>query len=371
METMKCDNQGPIESPTRTLIAGDYVIPEGFSAEINIEGRIVVVRQKESEDERIRKALIQFLRDYPHLPNGKYSRSDFFAWLEKQKEQQPVPALDRGDEIILKAICEELKYAPGWVERIEGWYSLAKDAQQHAEWSEEDEKIRSAILLMMKVPRKEIFEARGITKEQVLDWLERQKKTEGDHFAKSGHGCQATAPPWDPETEHQCDCEHVGCHINNCRRWCRRYMAEIPYTNCGPACSGYSHKNTGGISVKKPTWTGNDSMALVSLKAIINNSNHNEARKKELLDWIDGRLGPQDGELMWLFAKAGTKFPADALVFGTGEDKDPRIVRCAVNDCYYLVVSDILPPKSVTDKLRPQYGESHGEPAPGERKSDQ
>ena len=42
---------------------------------------------KESEDERIRKELIQFIEDYPEmLPNGRYSRFDFFAWLQKQRE---------------------------------------------------------------------------------------------------------------------------------------------------------------------------------------------------------------------------------------------------------------------------------------------
>jgi len=58
METMKCDNQGQIESPTRTLIAGDYIIPDGFSAEINIEGGKVFVRKKETEFERVRKELL-------------------------------------------------------------------------------------------------------------------------------------------------------------------------------------------------------------------------------------------------------------------------------------------------------------------------
>ena len=44
---------------------------------------------KESEDdEQIRKELIQFLIDYPNLPNGKYCIADFFNWLEKQGEQK-------------------------------------------------------------------------------------------------------------------------------------------------------------------------------------------------------------------------------------------------------------------------------------------
>ena len=41
---------------------------------------------KESEDEKIRKELIQYLKDYPNLPNGNCCRDDFFSWLEKQGE---------------------------------------------------------------------------------------------------------------------------------------------------------------------------------------------------------------------------------------------------------------------------------------------
>ena len=41
---------------------------------------------KESKEEKIRKELIQYLKDYPNLPNGQYSRNDFFTWLEKQTE---------------------------------------------------------------------------------------------------------------------------------------------------------------------------------------------------------------------------------------------------------------------------------------------
>ena len=40
----------------------------------------------------------------------------------------------------------------------------------------ENERIRKALVIMMKVPRKEIFEAQGITKEQALAYLERPKE---------------------------------------------------------------------------------------------------------------------------------------------------------------------------------------------------
>ena len=45
----------------------------------------------ESEDERIRKELVQYLKDYPNIPTGQYSKSDFYAYLEKQKEI-PMPS---------------------------------------------------------------------------------------------------------------------------------------------------------------------------------------------------------------------------------------------------------------------------------------
>ena len=40
----------------------------------------------------------------------------------------------------------------------------------------EDERIRKALIKLNKVPRREIFEAQGITKEQAIAWLEKQKE---------------------------------------------------------------------------------------------------------------------------------------------------------------------------------------------------
>lgn len=66
---------------------------------------------KESEHERIRKELIQYLKDYPtNLPNGQYCRDDFFRWLEKQKEQAPTAQLvwSEEDEKLYKLSLENL-----------------------------------------------------------------------------------------------------------------------------------------------------------------------------------------------------------------------------------------------------------------------
>lgn len=48
--------------------------------------------------------------------------------------------------------------------------------------------------------------------------------------------------------------------------------------------------------------------------------------------------------LMWRKCKAGYKFPSDAIVIPNDDrttDRDPRLVRCAVWDSIYILVSDL------------------------------
>ena len=52
----------PFGARDSELCGWEYTIPEGFEAEIK-DGK-VIVRPKESEDERIRKALIEFVTRY-------------------------------------------------------------------------------------------------------------------------------------------------------------------------------------------------------------------------------------------------------------------------------------------------------------------
>lgn len=70
-------------------------------------GQHLVDEQKQEwseDDEKILKELIQYMKDYPNLPNGHYSRADFFAWLEKLKTYAAIP-----DELvkIYKDFCEQ------------------------------------------------------------------------------------------------------------------------------------------------------------------------------------------------------------------------------------------------------------------------
>lgn len=45
--------------------------------------------------------------------------------------------------------------------------------------------------------------------------------------------------------------------------------------------------------------------------------------------------------LVWRCAKAGTKFPSEALVI-SDSDPDPHLCMCAINDCEYILVKDII-----------------------------
>lgn len=38
---------------------------------------------------------------------------------------------------------------------------------------------------------------------------------------------------------HKCHCKHIGCHINDCRRWCHKKKKEIPYSECNEKCEEY------------------------------------------------------------------------------------------------------------------------------------
>ena len=51
--------------------------------------------------------------------------------------------------------------------------------------------------------------------------------------------CWETEQKEQKPAEHQCDCRYVGCHVNNCRRWCHKYNKEIPYDKCNSDCVGH------------------------------------------------------------------------------------------------------------------------------------
>lgn len=141
------------------------------------------------EDEKVREELIQYLRDYPHLPNGKYSRLDFFAWIERQKEQKPAGWTD-ADEKILKRIIDRQTFiipvpekgpvsvmferredteAINWLKR-----RVTSRPQQEQEWSEEDEKMRESAISFVQAVNSCRY-ILGVDKHDVSNWLKSRR----------------------------------------------------------------------------------------------------------------------------------------------------------------------------------------------------
>ena len=123
---------------------------------------------KESEDERIRKELIQYLKDYPNLPNGNYCRDDFFAWLEKQ-ESEPNWCHHKVD---LSNCSEEYRKA-----YYDGWNNCN---MQHSQCESEKSDVLKCLINGMKFYYEDNKEATWGTEKfsmkvkDILSWLERQ-----------------------------------------------------------------------------------------------------------------------------------------------------------------------------------------------------
>ena len=84
----------PFGSKDSELCGWEYTIPVGMEAEIKDEK--VIVKKKESADERIRKEIIDYLSNELHNVKQLTPRTNEFeawiAYLERQKDQTPANA---------------------------------------------------------------------------------------------------------------------------------------------------------------------------------------------------------------------------------------------------------------------------------------
>lgn len=120
----------------------------------------------ESEDERIRRELIEYLRgDLDDITTDDTDR--WVAYLEKQKEQKPNYCHHEVDET---GWTEEYRkaYYDGW-NNCNMQHEQIKADQEPAEWSEEDE-----ILRVRTINRLETLNFHGISGKEIresIDWL--------------------------------------------------------------------------------------------------------------------------------------------------------------------------------------------------------
>lgn len=143
----------------------EYTIPEGFEAEIK-DGK-VIMRKKDSEDERIRKELVEFIttikdisesgrREWAICTSDAEMCKRFLAYLEKKQQPEPIEPISKCSKNWLND-GRVLSYGLNDLEQVihRGFLSAGVDASfelieetakeclslmKPAEWSEEDEK---------------------------------------------------------------------------------------------------------------------------------------------------------------------------------------------------------------------------------------
>lgn len=66
--------------------------------------------------------------------------------------------------------------------------------------------------------------------------------------------------------KHFCDCVHVGCHVNDCKRWCHSYQKEISYTDCNSNCNRYSKPINFAFNIGETITDGISTFKIANIK---------------------------------------------------------------------------------------------------------
>ena len=105
----------------------------------------------ESEDEKIRKAIISFLEQSGYGGVGEYPKAKMIAWLEKQKEQKPA-ILNKEDERIMNEIIGFLQdgiWHDDIIEKVKltqkyvAWLSWLKSLRPQSHWKPSEEQMNA------------------------------------------------------------------------------------------------------------------------------------------------------------------------------------------------------------------------------------
>ena len=156
----------PFGAKDSELKGWEYTIPDGMEAEIKDDK--VIVREKESEDERIRKELISLVRmhvtenDTCLVRGGKTTRKEAIAWIEKQNEVKKIQyELDA-------PISQDINGRPIYFEDFEDFQNLADQSN--------DEMTRKELVNFILYKAGNLLD--DDTEHRYITYLERAK----DHF---------------------------------------------------------------------------------------------------------------------------------------------------------------------------------------------
>ena len=143
----------------------------------------------ESDDERIRKELVQFFKEKDEEDFEEWvPKAKVLAWFEKQGEHEPVVIIPKfrvggvirpkgsTAECTIESISGECYHGKGWGLHI-GYEEDYELVEQKSSWSEEDEMIRETLKLIVKCAYDKYgIQGKEIGEEKLLAWLEKQVK---------------------------------------------------------------------------------------------------------------------------------------------------------------------------------------------------
>ena len=114
-------------------------------------------------------------------------------------------------------------------------------------------------------------------------------------------------------SEHKCKCRYIGCHINDCRRWCHFVNKEIPYEFCNEFCIAYDERPT------QITWS--DALQTDLKVSCIFIENMIKERIESLRNMIEKHKDAPKSSLNMLWNKKSTleDLLSDLIKYRTGE----------------------------------------------------
>lgn len=112
-------------------------IPEGYEA--RIEGNKVILKQKESQDERIRKEMIAFISQFA----PEHLKAEFVSYLEKQKEQNPAEwgEEDNRNFYWISACIQQANMTPEYSKKVHEILSWLKSLRPKPHWKPNEEQM--------------------------------------------------------------------------------------------------------------------------------------------------------------------------------------------------------------------------------------
>lgn len=171
---MDYEKEIPFGAFDSELMHQEIYIPEGFKA--TIKGNRIILKKIESEDEKIRKWLLNFVQGIPNdgLDFYNINKEQMIAWLEKQGE--PKQEWSETDENRFQNIiaCIEDCYNEKDAQDLIRWLKSFKNrVQPKQEWSDKDKEMTEELIKgCVSAEKAHHFLC---TPKEVSDWLKSLK----------------------------------------------------------------------------------------------------------------------------------------------------------------------------------------------------